>query len=56
MVLDAEVEVLVKGLLVSRGLMKSAILQVKSFGGNTGRSVAQMPVAKLLTLVWSQRP
>ena len=56
MVLDAEVEALVTALLVSRGLMKSAILQAKSFGASTGRSVVRMPVAKLLTLVWSQRP
>jgi len=46
----------VTGLLVSRGLMKLAILRAKSFGASTGRSAAQMLVAKLLTLVWSQHP
>ena len=51
MVSDAEVEALVTKLLVSRGLMRSAILQAKSSGANTGHSVARMLVAKSLTLV-----
>ena len=51
MVLDAEVEAMVTGLLVSRGQMRSAILQARSFGASIGHSVAQMLVAKSLMLV-----